>query len=195
LKRHSILEERRQRNKEIREALKKRCADLQTNQRRVIQVLTNSYRDRIVIDRMKTKESGGEDFITTSKEDIFNHIKQYYQEAFRKRTSGFEQFSDDWKEQYQPKDFIENSWYNPLSERISIIELEAVIKQLPNKKAAGPSGIKYEMLKNLGEEGLAIFTELLNLFLIKGSMPSSWKESLLYPISKGKDWKCELSNT
>jgi hypothetical protein len=51
------------------------------------------------------------------------------------------------------------------------------------------------MLKHLGEEGISTLTELFNLFLIKGKTPKTWKESLLYPISKGREWKCELNNT
>jgi ribonuclease HI len=69
------------------------------------------------------------------------------------------------------------------------------LKNLPNNKAAGPSGIKYEMLKNLGDEGVTVLAEFFNLFLREGTIPRSWKESLLYPISKGREWKCELSNT
>ena len=51
------------------------------------------------------------------------------------------------------------------------------------------------MLKHLGKEGKMVLTGLFNLFLSKGQMPKSWKESLLYPISKGKEWHCELKNT
>jgi len=82
-----------------------------------------------------------------------------------------------------------------LEARITTEELTLTIKSLPINKAAGPSGIKYEMLKNLGEEGSTVLLELFNLFLSKGRTPESWKESLLYPISKGKEWKCELRNT
>ena len=40
-----------------------------------------------------------------------------------------------------------------------------------------------------------VLTGLFNLFLSRDQMPKSWKESLFYPISKGKEWHCELKNT
>ena len=66
---------------------------------------------------------------------------------------------------------------------------------MPNDKAAGPSKVKYEMLKHLGNFGKKILLILFNLYLKTGSIPLAWKKSLLYPISKGKDWQGILSNT
>jgi hypothetical protein len=195
LKKISYREEKKRQNEEIKKALQQRCTDLKTNQRRVIQTLTNSFRDQIVIDRIKVQNQSEEPYITTQREEIFHQIQKYYKEAFRKRDAGFDYLSDSWKEQYRPKDFIEEEWYSSLNARIEVEELKTTLKSLPNNKAAGPSGIKYEMLKNLGEEGVTVLTELFNLFLIKGITPEVWKESLLYPISKGREWRCELNNT
>jgi hypothetical protein len=195
LRKLSYKEEKRKQSELIKKALQKRCEDLKTNQRRVIQTLTNSYRDRIKIDRIKVKQQKGEDYITTQREEIFHQIYKYYSEAFKKRDAGFKYLDDSWKEQYFPRDFIKEEWFSPLQEKIKEEEIKAMLRTLPNNKAAGPSGIKYEMLKHLGDEGIAVLTELFNLFLIKGLTPKSWKESLLYPISKGKEWRCELNNT
>jgi hypothetical protein len=195
LRKLSYKEEKKKQNEAIKKALQKRCEDLKTNQKRVIQTLTNSYRDRIKIDRIKVKQQKGEDYITTQREEIFHQIYKYYSEAFKKRDAGFEHLEDSWKEQYSPREFIKDEWFSPLYNKIEEEELKATLRVLPNNKAAGPSGIKYEMLKHLGNEGITVLTELFNLFLIKGATPRSWKESLLYPISKGKEWKCELNNT
>jgi ribonuclease HI len=195
LKKLSYQEEKRKQNEAIKKALQKRCEDLKTNQRRVIQTLTNSFRDRIIIDRIKVHHQNAETYITTHREEMFHQIYQYYKEAFKEREAGIEHLNDSWKEQYTPREYIEEDWFNSLDRRIEEEELTAILKNLPNNKAAGPSGIKYEMLKNLGREGISVLTELFNLFLIKGITPRSWKESLLYPISKGREWKCELNNT
>ena len=194
LKKTSYMEEKKKQNEEIKKALQKRCADLKTNQRRVIQTLTNSFRDCVIIDRIKINNQEEEAYITTQKEEIFHQIFKYYKKAFKEREAGFDYLDDSWKDQYNPRDFIEEDWFKFLDNKIEKEELRTVLKNLPNNKAAGPSGIKYEMLKNLGEEGIATLTELFNLFLIKGKTPESWKESLLYPISKGREWRCELNN-
>ena len=195
LRKLSYKEEKRKQNESIKKALQKRCEDLKTNQRRVIQTLTNSYRDRIKIDRIKVKQQKEEDYITTQKEEIFHQIHMYYSEAFKKRDAGFEYLEDSWKEQYSPREFIKDEWFSPMYNKIEEEELKAIVRALPNNKAAGPSGIKYEMLKQLGNEGIIVLTELFNLFLSKGLTPRSWKESLLYPISKEKELRCELNNT
>ena len=195
LKKTSYKEEKKRMNKEIKEAIQKRCSDLQTNQRRTIQALTNSFRDKIIIDRLKIMETETKEYISTEKEEIFRQAEEYYKKVFRKRNPGFEQLNEAWKEQYQPHEYIQEEWYTPLENKISLEELETTINLLPNNKAAGLSGIKYEMLKQLGEEGKLVLVELFNLFIIKGQTLLSWKESLLYPISKGKEWHCELKNT
>jgi hypothetical protein len=82
-----------------------------------------------------------------------------------------------------------------MEEEILPDELEEVLSDLPNNKAAGPSKIKYEMLKKLGPIAKKTLLNLFNLFLNSGVTPANWKNSLLYPISKGKEWQGELSNT
>ena len=51
------------------------------------------------------------------------------------------------------------------------------------------------MLKNLGKQGKKILRQLFNIYLQHHITPQVWKESLLYPISKGKEWQGALSNT
>jgi uncharacterized membrane protein YheB (UPF0754 family) len=166
-------EEKRKQNEAIKKALQKRCEELKTNQKKVIQSLTNTHRDRIIIDRLKVQKQGTEEYISTQREEIFEQIYRYYKEAFKERDANFEHLTDAWKEQYQPREFIEESWFDTLDRRVEKEELRTIVKNLPNKKAAGPSGIKYEMLKNLGEEGLDTLTEFFSLFLQKGIIPKS----------------------
>src|SRR5581483_12509694 len=51
------------------------------------------------------------------------------------------------------------------------------------------------MLKKLGPKAKKTLLNLFNLFLCFGIIPTSWKSSLLYPISKGREWQGELNNT
>ena len=78
---------------------------------------------------------------------------------------------------------------------ISEYELEEALKDLPNDKAAEPNKVKYEMLKNLGTPRKRILCQLMNIYLTYSTTPATWKESLLYSISKGKKWQGILSNT
>src|SRR5438477_10866919 len=71
LKELSYKEEKKKMNIKIKEAIQKRCSDFQLNQEKTIQALINSYREKIVIDRIKVLEATTKEFITTEKEKIF----------------------------------------------------------------------------------------------------------------------------
>src|SRR4051794_2151443 len=59
---------------------------------------------------------------------------------------------DQWKEQYTPLTTINPIIYKYLMTKPTYNEWLDVLKQLPNDKASGPSGITNEMLKNLGSK-------------------------------------------
>ena len=76
-------------------------------------------------------------------------LEKYYTKAFKRRKTDFERLNKSWKKQYEPRSYIEQEWYKDLHEKPSTPELTEIIKDLPTRKAAGPSQITYEMLKNL----------------------------------------------
>ena len=94
LKKLSYQEEKKKQNEAIKKALQKRCEDLKTNQRRVIQTLTNSFRDRIIIDRIKVQHQNAETYITMHREEIFHQIYDYYKETFKERDAGLEHLNN-----------------------------------------------------------------------------------------------------
>ncbi len=63
-------------------------------------------------------------------------------------------------------------------------EVLAAQKQLPDKKAAGPDGIKPELLSRLTKDGINGITSLFNLSWSLGSLPHLWKTSIEHPLLK-----------
>ncbi|CAG8851061.1 19157_t:CDS:1, partial [Gigaspora margarita] len=55
-----------------------------------------------------------------------------------------------WKKEYEPIQSINEEWYSSVEVDFNIVELDALIKDAPIKKATGPSQISYEMLKHIG---------------------------------------------
>ena len=195
LKKICLNEEWSRTNAEIKKAIQERCRNLKENQRKVVQGLTNNFRSKISIDRIRIQDDLGREYITVDKKEILCQTEAYYKKAFKKRNCNFESLDEEWKKQYEPLDEVKEEWYNSMENRISEDELEEALKDLPNDKAAGPNKVKYEMLKNLGTSGKRILCQLMNVYLTYGITPATWKESLLYPISKGKEWQDILSNT
>lgn len=71
-------------------------------------------------------------------------------------------------------------------EPISEVEVREALKKMKNGKAVGPDQIPAEVWKSLGEEGIRLLTEFLNMVMIKEIIPNEWRESLLVPIFKVK---------
>lgn len=84
---------------------------------------------------------------------------------------------------------------NKLSNPITLEELKSTIKALPNNKAPDPSGITYEMIKQLPDEFLNELIILYNDIIDKGFIPSSWQDALLYPIPKPTWWDNDIQHT
>lgn len=80
--------------KEIKKAIEDRCLDLQRNQSRIVQTLTNNFRDKITIDRIKVKNAQGVEYIETLGEEILQQTENYYKKTFRKRNSNFKDLEE-----------------------------------------------------------------------------------------------------
>ena len=180
--------------KEINEAIEQRCQYFQSNQRKMIDSLTNSSKKSVQIDRVMVAK-GQDKYIEMDPREICKEVEEYYIKAFKRRKSDFERLDTKWKKQYEPRDYIKQEWYKDLLNKPSPKELLDVIKSLPAKKAAGPSQITYEMLKNLSLKTRERLNNIFHCCLITNNIPKSWKNSNIYPIPKNKEWGAKLSNT
>jgi hypothetical protein len=92
--------------KAINEAIIQRCQDLQNNQRRVINSLTNNWKKSIKIDRiMVTTEQNK--YIHDRPEEVNKRVEDYYTKAFGRRKANFKRLNKSWKDQYEPREYIE----------------------------------------------------------------------------------------
>jgi ribonuclease HI/endonuclease/exonuclease/phosphatase family metal-dependent hydrolase len=195
LKEESIRKENQETNKQIKKAIAQRCLNLKESPKKMISSLTDQYKQTIKIDRIIVKGEDGAEHITTDPSEVKTQVNKYYSQAFKKRSSRFQQMGKEWKEQYKPRDYIDPAWFENLSKQPSEIELDCVLKELPNSKAPGPSGITYEMIKNLGRRGKDILNKLFHICILKSNIPEGWKKSSIYPIPKKEGWEVRLHNT
>jgi hypothetical protein len=134
--------------KEINEAVEQRCQYFQNNQRKMIDSLTNNPKKSIQINRiMITMEQ--DKYIETEPKEVNKEVEKYFTKVFKRRKTDFERLDKSWKKQYEPRSYIEQEWYKDLMIKPLTAELTEIIKDLPTRKAAGPSQITYEMLINL----------------------------------------------
>ena len=72
------------------------------------------------------------------------------------------------------------------SEPITLEMITKAINKMASGKAAGPSGIVAEMLKPLGEAGVAEVRDLIEDIISEGFIPIDWQESYIVNLYKGK---------
>ena len=78
---------------------------------------------------------------------------------------------------------------------ITLDELNEILRECPNDKAAGVSGITYKLIKHSSKHYKKWLIRLYNLCLNTGLTPSIWKYALLYPIPKPMEWECDINKT
>ena len=104
------------------------------------------------------------------KEAVMERWGEYVRSAVRQRR-------DDNREEYDMDNNV-NEFYSISSE-----EIAAVIKELPKGKACSYDNIP-ELLQEMGENGIAIMTSLINKIYQSGYIPEDFRRSIFVPVPK-----------
>jgi len=100
-----------------------------------------------------------------------------------------------WRKEYTPKPEIDSNWYLELKIPLTMLKLDVLIKQLPNKKASGPTQISNEMLKHLGPKSRVILLAVINTMLRTNKIPAILLKNLMILIAKEKEFSGNISKT
>ena len=101
------------------------------------------------------------------KEEVMERWAEYVEELYK----------DDNREEYDMDNNV-NEFYSISSE-----EIAAVIKELPKGKACSYDNIP-ELLQEMGENGIAIMTSLINKIYQSGYIPEDFRRSIFVPVPK-----------
>ena len=77
---------------------------------------------------------------------------------------------------------------------ITEAEVDAALKSVKNRKAAGVCGIQPELLKYGGVEVVKEMTQLCNLIMEEKRVPEEWKKAIIVPLFKNKGSKLDCGN-
>jgi len=108
--------------------------------------------------------------------------------------SNSQDIPNEWELDYAPLP-IDDNIYNGQLSKIILDELNEILSECPNNKAAGVSNITYELIKLSSKHYKLWLIKLFNACLISGTTPTNWKYTLLYPISKPMEWECDINKT
>jgi len=179
----------------IKSFINKRCDNLQDDLSKMIASILNQKKRSIVLDRLliTDKESGDKHF-TIEPEEIKSATINHFQNFAVPSTPAYP-MPPRWSEQYKPKDYVNEQHYTNLMQPPTYDEWLAVIRTLPNNKAAGPSGITNEMIAHLGDKLQRLLWKLICMCFTIGDIPNEWKIAHIYPIPKPMEWECDITKT
>jgi len=143
----------------------------------------------VLFDNIKLHDS-----IITEPKEIRQHIKNHFAN-WTKHNPHNPALWEQWKNEYSPKTNILSTWYNTLTDPITQHEIISTINTSPNKKATGPTLISNEMLKHTHPHIIKLLTILFNKCLNTTEIPTAWKQSKIYPISKKPIFTGQLNHT
>ena len=139
--------------------------------------LIKEKREKKEINRIRNEN--GE--ITTDNTEI-QRIRDYYQQLYANKMDNLEEM-DKFLEKYNfPKlnqEEIEN-----LNRPITSMEIETVIRNLPENKNPGPDGLTAELYQKFREELTPILLKLFQKIVEEGKLPNSFYEATITLIPK-----------
>ncbi|CAJ0831519.1 3390_t:CDS:2, partial [Entrophospora sp. SA101] len=113
----------------------------------MINSLIDCHKRKIIINRVLINNNNNQELLVNPVQ-----IKEATIHHFQTCAGGInmrKEIPQQWQQQYSPKSNINPDIYNTLMDLPSLNEWYNIIKNLPNDKAAGPSGITNKMIKYL----------------------------------------------
>jgi len=117
----------------------------------------------------------------------------YFRNSFRARNTKLSTMDSFWKKIYTPTG-RHSEGLSSLTDPITIEEWHETLSKLNSDSAAGLSGCDYITLKKFPSQLHAILVTFCNWSLSSGTIPLSWKRSMIFPIPKPKPFNYDLNN-
>src|SRR3954454_19430094 len=185
-------------NELIKEYEKSRCANYAADKAAFIASSLNKTKRSIILDRAMNTHNINEHTLETDPVKVKELANDHFKTIAGippSTPSTIDEMSDRWQLAYLPSDEIDPTIYKDLLAPPTEEEWKEAIGNLPNNKAAGLSGIPYDLIKQLPDEASLYLKRLITKCFNSEEIPSHWKDVTIYPIPKPYDWNCYLNNT
>ncbi|GBB89022.1 hypothetical protein RclHR1_15670002 [Rhizophagus clarus] len=175
--------------------IQERNQNYKTDKKKMIKSILERSHTSLSIDKVY-KNDNNEDTLYTEENEVNEQTNLHFQ-MIADAINCEKDLSQhpEWQDQYQPKHDVQHTIYSNLMKYLTLNEWIDNIKSLPNNKAAGPSSISYEMLKNLNEDNQSLLHVFICVCMNLNDIPDEWKKATIYPIPKPKPFFTNLTNT
>jgi hypothetical protein len=171
-----------------------RCSNFADHKATFISSTLNRSKRAIILDRAMITNNKGEQILVVDPEGVKAATNLHFKTIAGSASSvihTLDSMNHRCRMAYTSISSINDSIYSQLLSDITDDEWTSTIKSLPSNKAAGI----YEMLKHLPDSSSNYLRELINKCFRSSSIPSEWKQAIVYPIPKPHEWNCYLKNT
>ena len=142
--------EQKYRTETINTFVKKCCSNYIDNQKGMINSILERSRRTIVFDRVLITDSITQaQTLVTDPDALATYVNHHFQNVAG-GSQGFKTLPTRWAHRYLPIDRIQSSWYDDILQPPTQEEWSDILRTFPLGKAAGPSGISNEMLRQIG---------------------------------------------
>lgn len=176
-------------NEKIRRAIAERNNLFSTDVRTVLRRVLDRRRQATGIAAVRTGETTMED----DPQQVREITRSYFVDWTQARRSREPMADARWRHIYTPIRGVDQAWYDPLGDQVSAEELKKRLRELPNGKAAGVSGVTNEMLKHAGTDVHALMAAIFTACLDRQDVPEAWKVGVIHPIPKTPQWTGDLA--
>jgi ribonuclease HI len=189
----SIIKVRSRRKEDsIKFAKRRRETEFIKNQARQIK---NIFQTRTQWNGLTYLTDRQNEVIANSPRTVKKIIRKYYMDLFKVNDGENPNLNPDiphdssWIPFLSPDTSIQSSWYDDLCNPISTAELRSHIKDLPNNKAPGPTGVSYDFYKLLDDNNLTTIATLLTENLNGHDLPTEEHLATIFVIPKTPEFQ------
>ena len=178
-------------NKKINKAIEEAQYSYKTSPKKFFQKLNiNKCQQNQNISTLKINNK-----ISNNSKEIKNHVKDFFQNIFEKKTDKKSGFPEEWTktEHIKKAKEILSMQSKTLLNPISDTELDYHINKLANNKAT-PTLLINECIKILNNETKNDIKVLFNRILQEKTIPNNWKKSKTLPIFKNRGSILDINN-
>jgi ribonuclease HI/endonuclease/exonuclease/phosphatase family metal-dependent hydrolase len=178
---------------QIKDCSERRCEYIVEEQSKMIDSILEREKKVITLDRCIIKDNSGDEILITEKEEVLKAVKDHFDKLSNTAIKPTAQLEREWTEEYEPLEQVEDDYFVDIMDPITPAEWAEVLHTLPTGKAAGPSKISYEMIKNSSKKFKDILRRFYDLCLQINDLPNQWNQAIVYPIPKPGDWELNLT--
>jgi exonuclease III len=190
-------EEQRAREKIITENIEKRYGMIGKSEKQMLNSILERPWKSILIEKVLVDSEGPSDSseLILDPEIVKERVDEHFQNQFRRRKHRFKDLTGDWKEEYNPKSWIQQEWYEEVMKEITEEDWYDSLSAAKANTAPGISGISYILIRRAGPKATKAFLLLINTILKTQIFPKKWKIGQIFPIPKMTEWDLSLGST